>query len=126
MPASAVETAPAALGSALADVQAAYPAAQMQKGTSEVALRLTEVEYQGLHWETVDFVFDQAQRLSAVRFSTRTESMAKVQKLVMAQMEAPAFGVQLTSGARGDAFQIKLCTSDAGVTVTVERESFPI
>lgn len=124
-PASAVETAPA-LGSALADVRAAYPGARIQNGAGEVTLRMTEVDYQGLHWETVDFVFDRAQRLSAVRFNTRTESFAKVQKLVMAQMQATDFGVQLTSGARSDAFQIKLCTGADGVTVTVEREAFAI
>lgn len=113
------------LGATFATVQADYPAATVAAphGGSR-RLELHEIDYAGLHWKTVAFVFDAQDHLQAVKLNTRTETLESVQGVVLAQMQALDSGLTQAADDGADTMQIRVCeSSDTGVTLTMEPMS---
>ena len=123
-PQAALAAAPR-LGSTIDQVQSAYPTAALQAPSAgKQTLRLTNIDYAGLNWGSVEFVFDVSHRLEAVRLTTTRESFATVQKLLATTLSSGS-GLIDASDFMTEAFQIRICESSVtGVTLTLERESF--
>ena len=113
------------LGASLDTVRVAYPDAQL-KGVDGQGprLELKDIDYAGLHWGKLAFVFDDQRRLQAVKLTTKSETLEAVQGVVMAQMQALDSGLIPAADESPDTLQIRVCeSSDSGVTLTLEHIS---
>lgn len=110
------------LGASFASVQADYPQATVADAHGAGRrLELHDIDYAGLHWKTVAFVFDAQDHLQAVKLNTRTETLESVQNVVLAQMQALDSGLIQAADDGADTMQIRVCeSSDSGVTLTME------
>ena len=97
----------------------------VQLSTRTKALELTEVDYDGVRWAHVDFLFDVNGRLASLAMHTRAVSFEKALDMARRQ-EAEPDGVQdadypSISPAK---MQIRVCEDDDGeITFAYERVS---
>ncbi len=87
-------------------------------------LELTDLDYAGAHWATVDLIFDRSGTLDRIQFVTRDQSFQQLKAQVVAQLNqdfAPDHGRMLMAGP-APALQVRICDrGPAGVFLTYER-----
>ena len=115
------------LGASLAVVKHAYPDAVAVRVGGDAALEMTDVDYAGLRWSKVDFVFDATGHLSHLSMDTTAAGYADVLKLATLQMNPPTTGANGVTQAAEDAsddMQVRVCEGDNGqIEMTFEPVS---
>ena len=113
-----------ALGASVAAVKRAYPAAASVRIGRARALELADVDYAGVHWSKVDFVFDATGRLDRMVMNSSAIAYEAALKLAQLQMDAPgpASGLETASEDASPDMEIRVCEGDSGaVTMTFEH-----
>ena len=115
------------LGASLSAVKHVYPQAAAVHVGARDALELSNIDYAGLRWSKVDFVFDATGHLSRLTMATAGASYDAVLKLAEVQLNPASPSVEALSradeGASTD-LQIRVCESDDGqVEMTFEPVS---
>ena len=115
------------LGASLGAVKHAYPQAAAVRMDARDALELSNVDYAGLRWSKVDFVFDATGHLSRLTMATTGASYSAVLKLAEVQLNSAPPSVKGLATADEDVstdLQIRVCEGDDGeVVMTFEPVS---
>ena len=115
------------LGASLAAVKHAYPDATAVRVGGHSVLELTNIDYVGLRWSKVDFVFDATGHLAHLSMDTTAAGYADVLKLATLQMNPPMAarnGVTQAAEDASDDMQVRVCEGDNGhIEMTFEPVS---
>ena len=115
------------LGASLAAVKHAYPDATTVRVGGRSALELIDIDYAGVRWSKVDFVFDATGHLAHLSMDTIAADYANVLKLATLQMNPPTIdnsGVTKAVEEASDDMQVRVCEGDNGqVEMTFEPVS---
>ena len=115
------------LGASRAMVKHAYPDAVTARVGGQSALELTDIDYAGLRWSKVDFVFDATGHLARLSMDTTAAGYGDVLKLATLQMNPPAAarnGVTQAAEDASDDMQVRVCEGDNGqIEMTFEPVS---
>ena len=111
------------LGATFSLVHQAYANARSVQMGDVQALELRDVDYAGLHWKVVDFVFNKAGRLEHLTMSSDVASYDDVLHIAATRMQEPP-SVSAAAAPGGRDLQIRVCEQrGGGVTVTYEPAS---
>ena len=104
------------LGMGLKDVQAQYAdSSRIKLANGETALELREVDYGGVRWARVDFVFNGYGRLESLEMHTKQMSFDQALDMANRQQSTPD-GVHDADaiGSARDNMEIRVCEGDDG------------
>ena len=115
------------LGASLRAVKHAYPQAAAVRVGARDALELSNIDYAGLRWSKIDFVFDATGHLSRLTMATSGASYGAVLKLAELQLNFPlpsTGGATRANEPASDDVQSRVCEGDDGqVEMTFEPVS---
>ena len=96
----AVSAAPVRFGASLTQVQALYThAVRVDLPTGAHALEVSDINYNGVRWGKIDFIFNTENRLTSL--TMRTKSLSFNQALALAAREEPSLsGLKRTEDER--------------------------
>ena len=112
------------LGASYQQVVDRYAKASRVLVDGAAALELHDVDYAGLRWGRIDFIFDHSRHLSRLQMTTAAAGYDAVLALASQQLnQTPDSEPSLASDAPSN-LQIRVCEDEAGaVTVTYEPYS---
>ena len=107
---------PAHLGASLKDVQAQYSdSSRIKLSTGETALELRDVDYGGVHWAKIDFVFNGSGRLASLQMHSNQIGFDEALDLANRQQSTREGVHDADSLGSGSAdMQIRVCEGDGG------------
>ena len=112
------------LGADFSAVRRVYADARVVRIGEAQALELRDIDYAGLHWRAVDFVFNRAGRLDHLTMTTEAASYDEVLKVASTSLkEVPS--VSTAAAVGGEDMQIKVCEQRGG-GVSVTYEAVPV
>ena len=114
------------LGASVSSIKRLYPEAASTRVGTNTALEMKDLDYAGVRWGQVDFIFDATGHLSRLSMDTSATSYDAVLQLAQLQLN-PTTAVAGLARAADDAspeMEIRVCESgDGKVTMTFEPVS---